>query len=275
MTGSGGPYFQALDYVSNRMDKVNGFLSPLDAGLLMAIDLAQKGAEIKGDLAEIGVLHGRSAFLLSCLARDDERVQAVDIFDLYYPNPPYNHPDAFIGNALSLGIGLERFNLVKADTTKDASRVTESLGRKSQRLFHVDGDHRLMHILADSKIAIDTTSPEGVIVFDDVFSYLMPEVTEGILKTFAGRTDFVPFALSPNKAYFCPPEHKPRYAAYVIECLPNNLDTEVRRLLDHWVLTFSALKPVVLRYFDKAGTVDDTMLHRHILGRPVDFPLPP
>ncbi|MBF0169005.1 MAG: class I SAM-dependent methyltransferase [Alphaproteobacteria bacterium] len=275
MIGPESPYFKALDYVSNHMDQVDGFLSPLDAGLLMAIDLAQKGAGITGNLAEIGVLHGRSAFLLAHLAGSGETVQAIDIFDLYWPNPPFNLPDAFIGNALKLGVDLQHFNLVKADTTKEAGRVAQSLGKAGTRLFHIDGDHRLMHILADSKIALEATSPEGVIVFDDVFSYLMPEVTEGILKTFAGRTDFVPLALSPHKAYFCPPALKAHYAAYLIECLLNNLDTEVRRLLDHWVITFSAQKPVILRYFDQVGTGDDAMLHRHILGRVIDFPLPP
>ncbi|CAA6603515.1 hypothetical protein MTBLM1_100013 [Rhodospirillaceae bacterium LM-1] len=269
------PYLPALDYISNRMDGVQGFLSPLDAGLFLALDLAQKGAGVAGDMAEIGVLHGRSAFLMAHLLRPEERMQAIDIFDLYWPNPPYNHPDAFIGNALELGFDLGRFNLVKADTTKEPARVLETVGQGKARLFHVDGDHRLTHILADSKIALEATSPDGVIVFDDVFSYLMPEVTEGILTTFKGRTDFVPLALSPNKAYFCPPHLKSRYAAYVIECLPNNLDTEVRRLLDHWVITFSAEKPVVLRYFDKMGGGGGEVLHRNIQGRNIDFSLPP
>jgi hypothetical protein len=275
MMGQNASYLPALDYISNRMKEVDGFLSPLDAGLFLALDLAQKGAGVAGGMAEIGVLHGRSAFLMAHLLRPGERAQAIDIFDMYWPNPPYNHPDAFIGNALKLGIDLSRFDLIKQDTTKEAARVIEAVGEKSARLFHVDGDHRLMHILADSQIALACTASQGIIVFDDVFSYLMPEVTEGILRTFMGRTDFVPLALSPHKAYFCAPTMKSRYAAYIVECLPNNLDTEVRRLLDHWVLTYSSEKPVVLRYFDKVGMGEDDMLHRRIQARPIDFPLPP
>lgn len=275
--GDSANHPSALDYIVNRMDDVTGFFTPLDAGMFAALDFAQKGAGIAGDMAEIGVLHGRSAFLLAHLLNEGERIHAIDIFDMYWPNTPYNLPDALIGNALKLGMDLTRFNLIKADTTKEADRVVSELGAGTARFFHVDGDHRLVNIMADSKIALQVTRSDGVIAFDDVFSYLMPEVTEGIIRSFLGRTDFVPLALSSNKAYFCPPHLKSRYAAYIIECLPNNLDQEVRRFLDHWVLTFTAERPVVLRYFDKigAGPEQDLSLHRHILGREANFPLPP
>ncbi|MBI5119953.1 MAG: class I SAM-dependent methyltransferase [Rhodospirillales bacterium] len=268
-------FHPALDYVLHRMQEVQGFMSPLDAGMFMALDLAQKGAGIEGDLGEIGVFHGRVTFLLANLARADERVHAIDIFDMYFPNPPYNLPDDFIGNALRLKMEMALFHLVKADTTKEADRVVSEIGQGKTRLFHVDGDHRLVHILADSKIALEATQKDGVIVFDDVFSYLMPEVTEGVMRSLAGRADFVPLALSPNKAYFCPPHLKSRYAAYLIECLPNNLDREVRRLLDHWVLTFSAEKPVIMRHLDLVQGGDEAALHRSILAQQKDFPLPP
>lgn len=252
-------------------------MSPLDAGLFMALDFAQKGAGIEGDLGEIGVFHGRVAFLLAHFLNEGERVHAIDIFDMYWPNTPYNLPDALIGNALKLGLDLTRFNLIKADTTKEAQRVANEAGAGRSRFFHVDGDHRLANIMADSKIALEVTQPDGVIAFDDVFSYLMPEVTEGVIRSFLGRTDFVPLALSSNKAYFCPPRLKSRYAAYIMECLPNNLDQTVRRFLDHWVLTFTADRPVVLRYFDKigGGCEQDLSLHRHIQAREANFPLPP
>jgi hypothetical protein len=272
-----GPYWGALDYISNRMNDVQGFFTPLDAGLLLAADLAQKGENVAGDIAEIGVLHGRSAFLMAHLMRDGEKFNAIDIFDMYWPDTPYNMPDAFIGNALGLGFDLGRFKLIKQDTTKTGPEVVAAVGPRSARIFHVDGDHRLMHILADSKIALEATVEKGLIVFDDVFSYLMPEVTEGIIRTFLGRTDFVPVALTPNKAYFCAPAMKRIYAAYMIQCLPNNIDPEVRRFLDHWTITFTASdeKPVILRYFDQIGPEGCDKLHAHVKSLLPDFPLPP
>jgi hypothetical protein len=268
-------YKKAIGYIHQGMDQVQGFLEPLDCGLFLAIDLAQKANGIAGDLAEIGVLHGRSAFLLHHFLREGERLRAIDIFDLYYPNPPYNHPDALIGNALRLGFDLAGFDFIKADTTKDAGLVKDKLGEKTVRIFHVDGDHRLVNILADSQIALQACQESGVIVFDDTFAHLLPEVTEGIIRTFLGRRDFVPLALTPGKAWFCGPAMKPVYARYLIECLPANLDNEVRRFLDDWVLTFSPKQGITLCHTDKVTRKDMGAVKARIEGRPLDLPIPP
>jgi hypothetical protein len=264
----------ALDYVQGRMTAVEGFLAPLDAGLMMALDLAQQGLGLDGDLAEIGVCQGRSAILLAHLAKAGERVHAIDVFDLHWPNPPYNDPDRFIGNVLAQGIDLARFNVIKTDTTLDADRALAGLGEGRTRLFHIDGDHRLVNILADARIALKATHRQGALVFDDVFSYLMPEVTEGLLRILAGRADFVPLALTPQKLYVVAAALKAHYARYLIECLAGNVDPVVRRLLDGWVLTFTPTETTRLFRFADAAAGPADRVHRAIQARAIDFKVP-
>jgi hypothetical protein len=275
MAGSEPLYAKAVGYIQKGMDKVQGFLEPLDCGLFLALDLAQKANGVAGDLAEIGVLHGRSAFLLHHFLRPGERLRAIDIYDLYYPDPPFNGPDAIIGNALAMGLDLAPFDFIKADTTKSAPLVKDKVGAGTVRMFHVDGDHRLRNILADAEIALAATRQDGVIVFDDTFAHLMPEVTEGVIRTFLGRKDFLPLALTPGKTWFCGAAMKGLYARYLIECLPANLDNEVRRFLDDWVLTFSRKEGVTLCHTDKVTANALAALKNRIEGRSLDLPIPP
>src|SRR5262249_6671961 len=68
------------DYVAHMHDEVPGWFTEVDASLFRAVDAAQRGAGVRGDLLEVGVFLGKSAVLLGYLVRPDEELVAWDLF---------------------------------------------------------------------------------------------------------------------------------------------------------------------------------------------------
>lgn len=77
------------------------FYSPF-IDVLIKLDELQNKKQINGNLAEIGVFHGKSFILLYLLSNPNERVLAVDCFDLQQFNYDNSGPgckfDSFIRN---------------------------------------------------------------------------------------------------------------------------------------------------------------------------------
>ena len=64
------------------MDTVPGRLDPLDFRIVVELDRIQAGANVEGDLFEIGAFYGKFAILLGYLARaPEERVTVCDVFE--------------------------------------------------------------------------------------------------------------------------------------------------------------------------------------------------
>jgi hypothetical protein len=59
---------------------VKGWLLPGAIKMVMALAKVQDAEEIKGNVGEIGVHHGRLLILLTLLTRDGEKAVAVDLF---------------------------------------------------------------------------------------------------------------------------------------------------------------------------------------------------
>ena len=66
--------------ITRRTRRVEGWFSAEAAALFGLLDEAQRAAGVEGHLFEIGVHHGRSAVLLSQLARPGERLGVCDLF---------------------------------------------------------------------------------------------------------------------------------------------------------------------------------------------------
>lgn len=184
--------------VTRRTRGIEGWFSADAAALFGLLDEAQRTAGVQGDLFEIGVHHGRSAVLLSQLARPGERLGVCDLFGEQDQNMSVSgHGDRaiFEANVAAQAPGFDRLDVF----AMASDRLTPEQTGGPYRLFHIDGGHLREEALADLRLGAAVLDEGGAIVVDDPFSVAWPGVTEGILAFLAERADFAPLILGFNK----------------------------------------------------------------------------
>ena len=191
-----------------------GYISRLDALIFRELIGGQIERGMTGSLAEIGVHYGRSFFLLALGRSGSEKCLAIDLFE----------DDALHTNADGIGrfggfrknLRKYRFNLSEEEILKGSSlelSAEEILSRVGPvRFFSIDGGHMYENVENDLRLAEEVLISEGVIVLDDVFSPLWPEVS---IATFdwlrkAGNR-FVPFLETKDKLYVCDSKYAALY----------------------------------------------------------------
>jgi hypothetical protein len=184
-----------------RTRRIEGWLEP-EAGFLFALlDEAQREQGVTGDVAEIGVHHGKSALLLGAMAdHSRERMVVCDLFG----GQQGNVSGSGSGDRHVFSANVEAWfsdsSFVKVYEKSSAELSVEEVGRDC-RLFHVDGGHSCSEALADLRLAAACLRPGGAIVIDDAFHMAWPGVTEAIL-IFLRDQDlerFVPLVMGFNK----------------------------------------------------------------------------
>jgi Methyltransferase domain len=202
--------------VSRRTRGIHGWFSADAAALFGLLDEAQRIAGVDGGLFEIGVHHGRSAVLLSRLARPDERLGVCDLFGEQAENVSASGSGdraIFEANMAELAPGFDRLDVF---ATASDHLSPEQIGGP-YRLFHVDGGHLREEALADLRLGAAVLGPRGAIVVDDPFSVAWPGVTEGILVFLAERPDFAPLILGFNKLVLVPATARELYEPLVTD----------------------------------------------------------
>src|SRR5690606_9170450 len=149
----------------------------------------------------LGVWHGRSALLLYQFLESNERLYAVDIFDLRSRSHRYfNDPNIFLGHCKRLRVD-ERLEVVKMDTTRDGERLAAKLGSKSCRIVHGGGGHDDRTAKMDRALGASVLVDGGVLVCDDVFLRGFPGVTQALVELLQKKGDLVPIAISTKKIW--------------------------------------------------------------------------
>ena len=231
-------------------ESVAGWLQPGATSLIWSLIEVQKHERISGDIAEIGVWHGKLFILLSLSLAPSEKANAVDPFDM--PGYP-NFIAAFQRNLVQFEIPPERVVTHQMRSEHiPLGRASSFLGG-SVRLISLDGEHRRVSIVHDLRLAKEVLSDFGVVVVDDIFSAWAPSVTEGIidfLRQDAG--DIVPFALAASdgplttgcaKVFLCKESAKSFYTDYLRRLNGGNLEMTTD-FCDHNVLVFDFEKSV-------------------------------
>ncbi len=189
--------------ITRRTRRVEGWFSAEAAALFGLLDEAQRAAGVEGHLFEIGVHHGRSAVLLSQLARPGERLGVCDLFGEQTQNVSASgsgNRAIFEGNMAALAPGFDRLDVF---ATASDQLTPDRIGGP-YRLFHIDGGHLREEALSDLRLAAGALHERGAIVVDDPFSVAWPGVTEGILSFLGERADFEPLILGFNKLVVVP-----------------------------------------------------------------------
>jgi hypothetical protein len=193
-------------YLRRDFFQVDGYTSFFDARLFDYFLELQSREGIAGSMAEIGVHHGRSFFLLARARRGGEHALAVDLFedDALYQDPlGLGRGRRFEQNCSRLGVTLTADEIFSGPSTGiAAAEIRRRIGQV--RFFSVDGGHRYDDVIHDMRLAASVLHPRGIIVADDYMNAQWPEVSLALADWLRqpGNT-FSPFLSSSSKLYLC------------------------------------------------------------------------
>jgi len=198
--------------------------------MITAVSQLQIDHRISGNIAEIGVYHGKLFILLYLLSRDTERAVAVDLF----ADENYSRGSSaqFITN-LRRHADDERLVLHQGDSIAiDSERLIKLAGGHC-RLISVDGGHTAEITMHDLATAEGTLCPGGVVMLDDFFNEMHPGVSEGTYHYFSKCRRIAPFAIGANKVLFC---HRGYEHCYIQALRKLAKETVIRQFLGATVL---------------------------------------
>jgi hypothetical protein len=192
-------------YLTELAKDVDGYLQSGSASIIWSLFEVQDELGITGNIAEIGVYHGRLFVFLCHAAHDGETAFAIDVFDqaphiqgIETEEDRLRFSDANLKRNLAAAgqrahLGRRHFLAVGGD---DAGFIIADAGGANVRLFSVDGDHSGAGVRHDLGLAEAALAAGGVILVDDLFNTLCPSLTEGIIDYFGkGTPDLEPVAI--------------------------------------------------------------------------------
>ena len=232
------------EYVSRGHKQVQGWCSEVAMELTVAVDRIQKEMDIGGNIAEIGVHHGKLFILLKLLARATEHAVAVDLFseqELNIDLSGMGDEEVFLANVQRFVGAKADLAILRGDSTRLAAHdLTEAAGGP-MRLFSVDGGHTAAITIHDLASASHSLAPGGVILLDDYFNADWPAISEGTNRFLLGPENpgLVPFVAGGNKLLFTTDERHAR--AYLTGIIAGGLSTAYKEseMFGHPILCVS------------------------------------
>ena len=206
--------------------RVAGWLNEGAISAVIALAKWQEENNVFGDVAEIGVHHGKLFILLANLRRDHERAFAVDVFEDQQLNSDRSGRGNLSIFKKNLGLYADTANvdIIQKDS-KRLSRADFYQGKKdSIRLISIDGSHTATHTASDLALSVQLLASNGLIILDDFYNPDWPGVQEGFYRFLANSFgDIAPVAYGNNKLYLCRRASHVRYLALVENSLRPHL----------------------------------------------------
>ena len=171
------------------------------------IDGLHQERGLRGDIAEIGIHHGRLFFVLAAAARGDETCFAIDLFDQQDLNIDFSgqgSQTAFLQYAETLFPEvMPRLKLVAGDSMGlTQPYLRDRIPTQGLRIFSIDGGHTPPHAINDLIIAQELLLGGGLVLLDDYFGPHWPGVTEGFFRFMADHNRrLAPLMIFENKLF--------------------------------------------------------------------------
>lgn len=238
-------------YVRNGHHLVKGWLVPGAAEAIILLSEAQRGLDLQGGVAEIGVHHGKLFILLYLLGSQNEPAVAIDIFSKQQLNLDHSGAGdlaAFRRN-LRRHADTDRLTIHEGDSTELTSSHLLELGRGPFRMIGIDGGHTAEiteHDLATSEGAL---ARGGIVLLDDCFNEMWPGVIEGVHRYFSQPRTIVPFGIGANKIFFCHRKFAQQYAD-VLKKMNGRITPQ--EFLGHPVVCVEYASPTLAGWYRKA-----------------------
>jgi Methyltransferase domain len=191
----------AAHYLSKGIQNVEGWLSPVTAAIMTAIAGYQSAIGIGGDLAEIGIHHGKSFLAFANNTQPRERLHAIDVFEDQHKNIDHSGNGSkpqFLRNA-KLYAPHAHIEIMQ-ESSLDLPRLGWPTAHADKiRFFSIDGSHTRAATFNDLRIAERTTVADGVVFLDDILSSHWLGVISGLFDYLTAGGGLVPLAIIPNK----------------------------------------------------------------------------
>jgi hypothetical protein len=214
---------QLRDYVERRYRQVDGWLLDAAVKMIVALGDQQRKLSISGNVAEIGVHHGKLFILLQLMAQENESAVAIDVFE----NQQKNVDGSGHGDRRHLLRNLKRFSdlgrtvIHNGDSAELNSEALTRLGGGDFRIISIDGGHTADLTYHDLQTAEGAICSSGIIILDDCFNEMWPGVCDGTHRFFQTPRAIVPFAIGGNKTMLCRPEYRNVYTEAVRNVSPS------------------------------------------------------
>lgn len=234
--------------IGGGVSAVSGWLNEGASSATVAIAKYQHDNGIFGDVAEIGVHHGKYFIVLANLRNTGEKAYAVDIFEDQHLNPDKSGA----GDRVKFEANIRKYtdeqgvSVIKIDSKKlTATMLNPDGDTRNVRLFSVDGSHTADYTFSDLRFAESVLVDGGVVAVDDFYNPDWPGVQEGVHGLFhAPGNQLLPFAYGCNKLFLTQREFQERYFHYFADVLgPLMLHRKLVQLAGVPVVHFSFPPP--------------------------------
>jgi SAM-dependent methyltransferase len=166
--------------------------------------LLEASSEMGGDLAELGVLLGRSAALVGSYLQEGETFTVLDLFE----SPADEAANARENRESYPGLERSLFEANYLNLHGELPVVVQGLSKTitdhvpigTHRFLHVDASHLYEHVTEDIVNARRLLKPDGIIALDDFRAEHTPGVAAAAWQAVV-TSGLRPFAVSPSKMY--------------------------------------------------------------------------
>ena len=199
-------------FISEIEERIDGWLLKPDILCFWLIDLLQKMSEVRGDLCEIGVYHGKSLLLMANLRRPEEIVYGFDDFA--------GDKNRIVREVLeTYAYSTERVTLTAGDTQICEAEELKSIISAPLRLLHIDGGHTHSECLHDLLTFGSFLGDAAVIAIDDYFDREFPGISTAVAEYCRSPEGhaFRPFLVGHNKLFLCKSSLVSRYQRGFLE----------------------------------------------------------
>jgi hypothetical protein len=203
-------------YLKHGHQLVKGWLQPGAAHAIVLLSQHQRGANLSGGIAEIGVHHGKLFILLYLLCVENEPAVAIDLFSHQHLNVDRSgagNLERFKRNLLRHKAYASRLVIHEGDSTQLTAEKLLEFGRGPFRLFSIDGGHTAEITAHDLSTAEGALAEGGIVILDDCFNEEWPGVSDGVHRYFSQPRSIIPFAIGAGKTFFTHPAFARQYAA--------------------------------------------------------------
>lgn len=185
----------------------------------------QRAKGIKGDVLEIGVLHGATISFLTASLQDQERAFLIDSYQ------DVSQIKSIVSGFT--GISMERlisFQLDSKFVGKHHAYVLSGY-QPGFRFIHIDGEHSYDAVYSDIDLSYKYLAEAGLIVLDDIFNMASACCTHAMFDYLKNNPNLHCVAMGFNKAYLCESKYLGMYRKFFLhlpELLESRADLHIR-----------------------------------------------
>lgn len=201
--------------------QIPGFFYPADFMLFDFILGHQLDGGVVGDMLEIGVYRGKSAILMGCGLRPDERLIACDLFEkvMSHEDLGVEHRETYDGlEVAEFCRNWDHYHSRRQLDVRvcDSAQLTEL---PPLRFIHIDGCHNYQCVRGDITLATKHAGQRGVISLDDYRIAEEPGVAAAISEAVSAGALF-PFCASDMKLYAATNNDDQAHWAAILKTIP-------------------------------------------------------